>query len=148
MTTFKSSEINLQASASNVFGRLSNLENLQSFLNNIPQDKIPADKMEQFRNMRITPDSISIPGGPVGEVTLNVVERTPDSLIKLKAANVPVDIFLSMCIKEVSDNSCAATVMIDADIPVMLKPMVSGPLQKIVDQFAMVLAAIPFGNNA
>lgn len=144
MADYKSQEIRLGVSAESVYDKLSDLNNLQSFLDKIPKDKIPADKLEQFKNLTITSDSISIQGGPTGSVTLEVVERIRPTLIKLKAANIPLDLTLSLAISTTSETECTTQVIINADIPAILKPMVGGPLQQIADQFASVLSAIPF----
>lgn len=142
MTSFKSNDVTLLTSAKNAFSKLSNLNTLKAFIENIPQDKIPADKIEQFRNVTIGDDFITIPGGPTGDVTLKMDECKPHSLIKLRAVGIPVEIFMSLHIGSIDDNKCTARFVIDADIPMLLKPMVSGPLQKIVDQFATVLTSI------
>lgn len=144
MTEFTSDEVILASSSETVFNKLSNLENLRSFLNNVPQDKIPQDKLEQFHNLVITADSITIPGGPTGAITLAVKDKIPHSLIRLEGVDLPIKLSLEMRLSDGGIDSSKAVVAINADIPMMLKPMIKGPLQKIVDQFAQVLTAIPF----
>ena len=144
MADYKSQETKLNVSAEKVYDKLSDLSNLQSFLKDIPEDKIPADKLEQFKNLEITSDSITIKGGPTGAVTLEVAERVRPSLIKLRAANIPLSLTLSLKIESLGEFECKTQVVIDADIPMILKPMISGPLQQIADQFASVLSAISF----
>lgn len=146
MAEFKSAETTIGASAEQVYDKLSDLGNLQSFLDKIPEDKIPADKMEQFKNLEITKDSISITGGPMGSVKLDVVERVRPSLVKLKAANIPLSLTLAVSITAIDDAKCTTQVVIDTDIPAILKPMVGGPLQQIADQFSIVMVAIPFND--
>lgn len=146
MAEFKSAEIKIDASAEKVFDKLSDLGNLQSFLDKIPEDKIPADKLEQFKNLEITPDSISIQGGPTGSVKLDVIERVRPSLVKLKAANIPLSLTLAVAINAIDEEHSSTQVIIDADIPAILKPMVAGPLQQIADQFSTVMSAIRFND--
>lgn len=145
MAEFKSQETQLHAQVETVFAKLSDLENFKNFLDKVPTDKIPADKMEQFKSIEITSDSISFQGGPTGPVKFVVVERTAPSLIKLKAADLPLSLTLEVRLRPDGDN-CWQQTIINADIPAMLKPMVAGPLQKVVDQFGSVLAAIPFND--
>lgn len=145
MAEFKSQETTLFASAEAVYNKLSNLENFKSFLDKIPADKIPADKMEQFKSIEVTPDSIAFQGGPTGTVKFILVEKIEPSLIKLKAADIPLSLTLELHLKADGDN-CRQQTIINADIPAMLKPMVAGPLQKVVDQFGSVLSAIPFND--
>lgn len=146
MTEFKSDSITLDATPEMVFNKLSDLENLRTFIDKIPADKIPADKLEQFRNLKITPDSISFPSAPMGEMTLAVKERTPHSLIRLEGVGMPVTLALELRLLPEGTDKCNAVVAICADIPMMLKPMVKGPLQKAVDQFAQVLKVISFAD--
>lgn len=144
MTTVKSEKKLLHASAEKVYNKLSNLDNLKPLLESIPRDSIPADKMEMFDNLKVTSDTISIPAGPVGELTLRVADRLPYSLISMKGEGTPVPLSLQMEIEDKGAEESEVQVAIHIDIPIMLKPMISGPLKKIVDQFAQVLGAIPF----
>ena len=146
MTTIKSEKTLIQAPAERVYERLSNLENLKPLLERVPREQVPEDKREIFDKLSVTADSITIPGGPVGELTLRVTDRMPYSLIRLTGENTPVPLSLSMEIEEKGPQQCEAVVVAALDIPIMLKPMVSGPLRKIVDQFAQVLGAINFND--
>ncbi len=144
MATYKSDEVPLKASAENVFNRLSNLEALKGLLEQVPADQIPADKKEMFDNIRLTADTIELPGGPVGAIKLRVVERKAPSRITLKGEGTPVPLQLQLDIHPVDDASCRAQAKVDIEIPMMLKPMISGPMQKMTEQFASVLRSIPF----
>lgn len=127
-----------------MFDKLSNLDNLKPLLENVPRDVIPEDKRDMFDNLHITNDTISIPAGPVGNIVLRVTDRLPYSLINLTGEGTPVPMGMRMEIESLGADSCEVQVAIDLEIPAMLKPMVSGPLKKIVDQFSQVLGAIPF----
>ena len=145
MATYSSSTITLPASAENVFEKLSNLENLRTLLNKVPADQVPEDKREVFNNLKITSDSITVPGAPMGELTFRVTERVKPTLIRLSGEGSPVPLGLSMHLEPDGDNSCKAKVDINIEIPAMLKPMIGGHIQKMADQFGQVLTAIPFG---
>lgn len=143
MATYKSQEVTLQAPAETVFAKLSNLENLRDLLKNVPEDKIPDDKKEMFDNIIITADSITVPGGPVGSLTFKVTKKEEPTLIALSGEGAPFAMGLALHI--VPDGPVSkARAVIDLEIPAMLKPMVSGPLQKMADQFGDVLKALPF----
>ncbi len=144
MARYKSDEVPLKASAENVFNRLSNLEALKGLLEQVPADQLPANKKEIFDNIHLTGDSIEIPGGPVGAIKLRVVERNAPSRITLKGEGTPVPLQLQLDIHPVDDASCRAQAKVDIEIPMMLKPMISGPMQKMTEQFASVLRSIPF----
>lgn len=144
MSVYKSDKIELSASAENVYNKLSNLENLRSMLENVPAESVPDDKREMFDSISITPDSISVPAGPVGNLTFRVVEKTEPSRIKLAAENSPIPLSLQMDLKPVDSSACEAQVVIDIALPAMLAPMIGGQIQKMADQFGQVLKAIPF----
>lgn len=144
MAEFQSETKHIDAPAEKVFERLSNLENLRELLQNVPEDRVPADKLEQLRKVEITPDSISIPGGPTGKVTLRLYEKKAPNLIVFKAADIPLDLNLAILISPKGDDSCGLATAIEANLPAMLKPMVKGPFNQIVTQMTGMLSAIPY----
>lgn len=144
MATYKSEEVTLKASAQSVFDRLSDLESLRGLLDKVPAESIPADKKELFDNVKITGDSIELPGGPVGSIRLKMVERTAPSKIRLVGEGTPVPLSLLLSIAPVDDSTSRAMAQVDLEIPAMLRPMISGPMQKMTEQFAQVLRSIPF----
>lgn len=144
MATYKSDEVALKASAQEVFSRLSNFESLKTLLEQVPADQIPADKKQMFDSIRLTEDSIELPGGPVGSIRLRVTERTAPSRITLTGEGTPVPLQLQLDIHPVDDSACRAQAKVDIEIPAMLRPMIAGPMQKMTEQFAGVLRSIPF----
>lgn len=144
MSTYKSGETIINAPAQAVYARLSNLENLKNFLQNVPEDKIPEDKRQMLEQIVVTPTSISLPGGPVGSVTLELTKCVEPSLIELSGVGTPVAMKLMVNIAEETAETSSARVALDIDIPMMLKPMVGGTLQKMVDQFGSMLSVMPF----
>lgn len=143
-TEYKSAPVTLAAPIDKVYDRFSNLENLKTLIENAPADRIPADKLEQLRGMEVTPDSITVKGGPTGSVTLHVTERREPTLIALRPQGIPIDMQMQLRFTPQTSETTDAVAAITADIPMMLRPMVKGPLQQIVDQFAAMMAAIPF----
>lgn len=143
-TEYKSKPVDLAAPINTVYSRFSNPENLRSLIDNAPADRIPADKLEQLKQLEVTEDSITVNGGPTGAITMRVSERVEPTLIALRPDGVPIDLQLELRLTELTPDSTQATAAIVADIPMMMRPMLKGPLQKVVDQFATMLAAIPF----
>lgn len=144
MATYKSDEVTLKASAQSVFDRLGNFESLKSLLAQVPEDQIPADKKEMFDNIKLTEDAIEFPGGPVGAIRLRVSDKVPPVKIALKGEGTPVPLSIQLDITPIDNDSCRAQTKIDIEIPAMLRPMISGPMQKMTEQFASVLRSIPF----
>lgn len=144
MATYKSPETVVNASRQTVYDRLSNLENLKNFIDNVPADRIPDDKRAMLEQITVTPTSISIPGGPVGSITLEQTRCVAPELVELTGVGTPVPLHLSLHLAEDGADRCKAQVVLDIEIPAMLKPMVGGTLQKMVDQFSTLLTAFPF----
>lgn len=144
MSVYKSEKVKLSASAESVYGKLSNLENLRSLLANVPADSVPEDKRDLLDSIEVTADSISVPAGPVGNLTFRVVEKRDPSYIKLDAENSPIPLSLAMDVKPETANECEAQVIIDINIPMMMAPLIGGQIQKMADQFGQVLKSIPF----
>lgn len=142
--TIKSEKTPIAASAEKVYLKLSDLSNLQGLLDHVPADQIPEDKRDLFENLVITSDSIKIPAGPVGEITLTITDLMPYSLIGLTGEGSPIPLSMQMEINSTGSHSCEVQIGVSIEVPLMLKPMISGPLRKIVDQFAQVVSAIPF----
>lgn len=144
MSIYSSDKITLHAPAEAVYDKLSNLENLQGLLDKVPADKVPEDKREMFENIKITPDTIEVPGGPMGNLIFRVTERKAPSTVKLNGEGIPINMALVLHVTPVDSSTSTAQVDIDIDIPAMLKPMVGGQIQKMANQFGDVLGAIPF----
>jgi len=144
MATFNSNEVTLRGNRDDVFARLSNPEALKSFLDKTPREMIPDDKLSLLDSIEITHDTISISGGPTGKLTLRLSEAIEPSRIVYEGIGTPVRLALEFqLLPGAIEDTCGATVGITADIPAMLKPMISGPLQKGAGQFAQMLATIP-----
>lgn len=144
MTTIKSDKTLINAPAEVVYSKLSNLENLKDLLEKVPTDKVPEDKREMLENLKITSDSIEIPGGPAGVITLKVKDKLEPSLIRMEGEGTPIPLSMQLEIEPKTSESCEVQVSLSLEIPAMLKPMISGPVKKIVEQFAQMLKAIPF----
>ncbi|MDE6218667.1 MAG: hypothetical protein K2F64_06650 [Muribaculaceae bacterium] len=144
MANYKSKDVSLNYSAEVVFNKLSNLESLKEVLANVPREKVKPEDLAMLDQIEVTPDTISFPAGPVGSLTLRMTRKEAPVLLRLEGENSPVPMSLEMNITPEGENHCSARVVIDLQIPKMLAPMVSGPLNKMTEQFADMLAMIPF----
>lgn len=144
MANYKSDIVTLGASAEKVYAKLSNLEGLGDLLKKVDLEQVPADQRGMLEQVSVTPDTISFPAGPVGELTLAVVEKVDPVLIRLEGRGTPVPVGLAMHITPLTAETCEAQVEIDVKIPMMLVPMIGGTLQKMADQFGNMLRQIPF----
>lgn len=129
--------------ASTVFEKYSDLEGLGELLKNVPEGYASADQMQMLSKIRVSSDTIVIPGGPVGEITLRVVERQAPTLIRLEGVGTPVPLGMSLHIVPLTPETCETYVQIGLQIPAIMKPMVNGPMQKMVDQFGQMMRQMP-----
>ncbi len=136
MAKFESSVKQIPYAQQSVFNVLSDLNNLERIRNRIPEDKL--------QNFSFDHDSVSVSVAPVGQITLRICEREEPKCIKFESVQSPLAFHLWIQILPTAENASKMRVTIDADIPLMLRAMVSGPLQEGVEKMADALAAIPY----
>lgn len=136
MAKFESSVKQIPCAQQSVFNVLSDLNNLERIRNRVPEDKL--------QNFSFDHDSVSVSVAPVGQITLRICEREEPKCIKFESVQSPLAFHLWIQILPTAENASKMRVTIDADIPLMLRAMVSGPLQEGVEKMADALAAIPY----
>lgn len=136
MAKFESSVKQIPYAQQSVFNVLSDLNNLERIRNRVPEDKL--------QNFSFDHDSVSVSVAPVGQITLRICEREEPKCIKFESVQSPLAFHLWIQILPTAENASKMWVTIDADIPLMLRAMVSGPLQEGVEKMADALAAIPY----
>ncbi len=119
-----------------VYDTLSDLSNIEKV-----KDRVPADKIQ---DLTFDHDTVSISVPPVGNITLKITDRDEPKCIKFETENSPVPFNLWIQLLPVTDTTCKMRVTVKADIPIFLKPMVSGKLQDGVDRIADALAMLPY----
>ena len=119
-----------------VYRNISDLSNLARI-----RDRIPSDKVQEFT---FDQDSVSVSVPPVGQITLRIVEREEPKCIKFEAVQSPLPFKLWVQILPIDEQTSKMKVTVAADIPMMLKPMVNGPLQDSVEKVADTLALIDY----
>ncbi len=144
MAVYSSDDITLSAPAEKVFDKLSHLEGLKEMLSRVPADQIPDEHRETFKDIEITSDSLTMPGGPVGTLTLRMKRKERPNRIELEGEGTPVPMSLTLHIDPLPGDMSQARAEVNLGIPAMLAPMVSGPMKKLVQQFGQLLRAIPF----
>lgn len=154
--TKKESEIKYISRPVNVvYERLADLRNLQILKDKIddPQvqammaSQVPADKIEQVRGvlekMEFTEDSVAI-DSPLGQVTLNIVEREEPKLLKFGAEGAPIPLNLWIQLLPTDELNSKLKVTVGAEVNLFMKAMVGKPLQQAADGLAQVLSVIPY----
>ncbi len=136
MTKFESSVKQIPYPVEDVYRNISDLSNLERV-----RDRIPEDKLNSFS---FDSDSVSVNVSPVGDLKLRIIEREENKCVKFETEQSPLAFNLWIQVLPVSDTESKMKVTVKADIPFMLKGMVSGPLQDGVEKIADALSQIPY----
>ena len=136
MTKFESSVKQIPYPVEDVYRKISDLSNLERV-----RDRVPEDKLNSFS---FDSDSVSVNVSPVGDLKLRIIEREENKCVKFETEQSPLPFNLWIQVLPVSDTESKMKVTVKADIPFMLKGMVSGPLQDGVEKIADALSQIPY----
>ena len=119
-----------------VYGKLSDLNNLEAV-----KDRIPTDKVQ---DLQFDADTVSFSVSPVGRLSLRIVNREAPKCIKFEAVNSPLPFNLWIQLLPVTENECKMKLTIKAEINMFLKGMVSKPMQDGLEKLTDMLAIIPY----
>lgn len=134
MTKFESSVKVIPYAQERVYDKLADLSNLESLKDRLPEDKV--------KGMSFDTDTLSFNVDPVGQLTLQIVEREPHKCIKFETTTSPLPFNMWIQIVATADEECKIKVTIGLEINPFMKAMVQKPLQegleKMVDMLAMI----------
>jgi hypothetical protein len=136
MTKFESSIKQIPYPVEDVYRNISDLSNLERV-----RDRVPQDKLQDFK---FDSDSVQVSVSPVGTIKLRICDREENKCVKFETEQSPLPFNLWIQVLPVSDTTSKMKVTVQADIPFMLKGMVSGPLQDGVEKIADALSQIPY----
>ena len=136
MTKFESSVKQIPYPVEDVYRNISDLSNLERV-----RDRVPQDKLQDFQ---FDSDSVQVSVSPVGTIKLRICEREENKCVKFETEQSPMPFNLWIQVLPVSATESKMKVTVKADIPFMLKGMVSGPLQDGVEKIADALAQVPY----
>ena len=136
MSKFESSVKQIPYPVEDVYRNISDLSNLEKV-----RDRVPADKLNSFS---FDSDSVSVNVAPVGDLKLRIIEREENKCVKFETEQSPLPFNVWIQVLPVSATESKMKVTVKADIPFMLKGMVSGPLQDGVEKIADALSQIPY----
>jgi len=136
VTKFESSIKQIPYPVEDVYRNISDLSNLERV-----RDRIPEDKVQDFA---FDSDSVSVSVAPVGQLKMRICEREENKCVKFEAVQSPLPFHVWVQVLPVTAETSKMKVTVQADIPFMLKGMVSGPLQDGVEKIADALSQIPY----
>ncbi|MBO4984321.1 MAG: SRPBCC family protein [Bacteroides sp.] len=119
-----------------VYEKLSDLNNLEKVKDRLPEDKV--------KNLTFSTDSMSVEVPPVGNITLQVVEKEPCKCIKFGTTTSPLPFNLWIQLLPVSDAQCKMKLTIGMELNPFMKAMVQKPLQEGIQKMADMLAMIQY----
>lgn len=148
-----------------VYAKLSNLENLRPIIENAQDNEALRQKLQdagqdpshldQLKDVELTSDRIAVPAGMLGTLALRIIEREENKTIKFETEQSPIQANMWIQVlptSEVSAYAADGTVVqgtklrltLKADLNPMVKMMIGSKLESGIDQFAGMLAMLPY----
>ena len=160
MTKYEISVKRIYAPVGNVYAKLSDLNNLAAIRERMADpafeqvirqqmgDKLNEGQLQQARDivsrMQFDRDTATVEAGPVGSVSLRIVEREEPKLVKLQAENSPIPANLWIQLLPAGDGLAAMKVTLGVELNFFMKQMVKGKLKDAVERLADMLAMLPY----
>lgn len=136
MSNFESSVKVIPYSQERVYNKLSDLSNLETIKDRLPQDKV--------QDLSFDSDTLSFSVSPIGQLTLRIVEREPSKCIKLATTNSPIPFNMWIQLVATGEEECKVKVTIGMDINPFMKAMVQKPLQEGLEKMVEMLAVVNY----
>ncbi|MDQ3111473.1 MAG: SRPBCC family protein [Bacteroidota bacterium] len=127
MTTIESDVIAIDQSQEKIFLFLSDFNNFE---------KLMPKEVSEWKS---TKDTCSFNISGMAQVALKIESTTPNSKVHIasvEGGKLPFAFTLDALIKSTGDNSCTGQLIFEGDIPIFIRPMVKGPLEKFFNALA------------
>lgn len=162
MNKYESTVKTVYAPVERVYARFSDLTSLQVLKDRVDDPRfeelinsqVPADKRptpEQFeklrnniRKMELTQDTMSGHIGPLGDITLRVVERAESKLVKMELEGAPIAVTIWIQMLPSDENSSRLKVTLGAELNFFIRKMIESKLEKAPEGLAQFLSQIPY----
>ncbi len=136
MSQYESSVKLIPFSQERVYGKLEDLNNLESV-----KERIPADKVKEFTYSR---DEATVNVPPLGNVTIRVVEREAPKCIKFEAVGSPFPTKMWIQIIPNGEEGAKLRVVVKTEVNIMFRAMVEKPLKVGIEKIAEALSMIQY----
>ena len=97
-----------------------------------------------MQDLSFDSDTLSFSVSPIGQLTLQIVEREPSKCIKLATTNSPIPFNMWIQLVATGEEECKVKVTIGMDINPFMKAMVQKPLQEGLEKMVEMLAVINY----
>jgi hypothetical protein len=134
MTTYQSNAKSINKSSAEVFSQLSNLKNIENF-----QEKLTDASVKK---LTVSDNEISFEVDMAGKISLQVIETSPENFVRYQLKSMLKDADLQINIKEISPEESEITLLLTADLPMMIKIMLGSKLNEGIDQIAGTIAQV------
>lgn len=141
MDTYKSDVVAINHAVDTVYGKLSNPEafkNVENFAT------LPDDVKAKIGDITFGEDSISFNVDPIGNVTLQIVERVAPNKIVYSATSLPIPFKAVINLEEAEDGNTKAEAELQVELNMFIRPMVDKPLKEGAKKFGELLAVLPY----
>ncbi|NMA74948.1 MAG: SRPBCC family protein [Bacteroidales bacterium] len=136
MTKFESSVKTINSPQESVYNLLSDLTNIESFKDRMPQDLI--------KDLSFDEDTLTVSIAPVGKISFHIIERDPHSCIKFQASNSPVPLNLWIQLVSLDEKSCKVKITAGVEVNPFMKGMIQKPLKDGLEKMVEVIARLPY----
>lgn len=136
MSTFTGTPVEIRRPRAEVFQKLSNLGEYQSYI-----DQLPEEIKAKIGDVRFLADAIVITAAPVGEITLAVTDRREPHGMTFSAQNSPVPMTVDINLTNAGDAADATmlTPSISVEVPAMLRPFVAPKMEEAAKRLGEML---------
>ena len=135
MTQFDSDIKKINATSEIVFNKLTNLENLSQLEGSMPHEKL--------KILKITENTCLFEVEMIGEIGIKIANKEPHHLILFESQQSPLAFNLSIYLTEQNEHT-ELQIQLKADLPMMVKMMVSEPINKFVNILADTLTRLSY----
>jgi len=136
MDKFESSIREIFYSQHAVYSMLSNLENIERV-----RDRIPADKAA---SLSFDADTVSVGGTPVGNISMRIVEREPEKLIKMQSVESPMPFTFWIQVLPLTGSSCKMKLTAGAELNYFIRQMMGKQIKQMIEKIADALQSIKY----
>ena len=141
MDSYKSDIVTINHPIELVYSKLSTTS---SFKNIADIDALINEVKEKINEITFGDDSIAFSVNPIGEVVLQIVERTEPVKVVLSAVKLPIPLNVVLSLEKVDDTTTHAVAEIQVELNMFIRPMVEKPLTEGAKKFGELLAILPY----
>ena len=125
MDSYKSDIVTINHPIELVYSKLSTPSSFKNIAN---IDALPNEVKEKINEITFGDDSIAFSVNPIGEVVLQIVERTEPVKVVLSAVKLPIPLNVVPSLEKVDDTTTHAVAEIEVELNMFIRPMVEKPL--------------------